>query len=114
MGPVESKIRRTGCAVTAAALLLCHEVSRADQGGTSFWLPGTYGSLVAVPLTPGWSLSVVYYYNNVAASGNVAASKETQASSTAMHARSNSSAAQRKRSCRIPRDIHEHVRLHWC
>ena len=76
MGSVESKIRRTGCAVTAAALLLCPEVSRADQGGASFWLPGTYGSLVAVPQTPGWSLGVVYYHYNVAASGNVAASKE--------------------------------------
>ena len=62
--------------VTAAALLLCPEVLRADQGGASFWLPGTYGSLVAVPQTPGWSLAVVYYHYNVAASGNVAASKE--------------------------------------
>ena len=76
MGSVESKIRRIGCAVTAAALLLCAEASRADQGGASFWFPGTYGSLVAVPQTPGWSLGVVYYHYNVAASGNVAASKE--------------------------------------
>lgn len=76
MGFVESKIRGIGCAATAAALLLCPEVSRADQGGASFWLPGTYASLVAVPQTPGWSLSVVYYQYNVAAAGNVAASRE--------------------------------------
>ena len=30
-----------GCAVTAAAVLLCPEVSRADEGGASFWLPGS-------------------------------------------------------------------------
>ena len=53
MGSVESKIRKLDCAVAAAALLLCPDVSRADQGGASFWLPGTYGSLVAVPQTPG-------------------------------------------------------------
>jgi hypothetical protein len=76
VGSVEAKIRRIGWAIAAAALMLCPDVSRADQGGASFWLPGTYGSLVAVPQTPGWSLSVVYYHYNVAASGNVAASKE--------------------------------------
>jgi hypothetical protein len=76
VGSVEAKILRIGWAIAAAALMLCPDVSRADQGGASFWLPGTYGSLVAVPQTPGWSLSVVYYHYNVAASGNVAASKE--------------------------------------
>jgi hypothetical protein len=27
----------------------------ADAGGLSFWLPGTFGSLAAVPAVPGWS-----------------------------------------------------------
>ena len=30
----------------------------ADEGGVSFWLPGTYGSLASVPAVPGWSFSI--------------------------------------------------------
>ena len=75
---IGSIIRRTGCAVTAAALLLCPEISRADEGGLPFWLSGQYGSLAAVPQTPGWALGVVYYHSSVAASGNVAAAREIQ------------------------------------
>jgi len=78
MASIKSNIRRTGCALTAAALLICPEASRADEGGVSFWLPGQYGSLVAVPETPGWALGVIYYHSSVAASGNVAAAKEIQ------------------------------------
>src|SRR5258706_11112993 len=66
MAPIESNIRRIGCAVAAAALLLCPEVSRADEGGVSFWLPGQYGSLVAVPQNPGWALGTIYYHSSVA------------------------------------------------
>ena len=65
-----------GCVVTTAALLLCPEVSRADEGGASFWLPGQYASLAAVPQTPGWALSVSYYHSSVAAAGSVAAARE--------------------------------------
>jgi len=43
----------------------------ADQGGASFWLPGQYASLAAVPPSPGWSLSTdAYFY-----SGGVTASE---------------------------------------
>jgi hypothetical protein len=63
----------------AVALLGFPEVSRADEGGVSFWLPGQYGSLAAAPQVPGWALGVVYYHSNVAASGGVAASKEITA-----------------------------------
>ena len=48
----------------------------ADEGGVSFWLPGTYGSLAAVPQTPGWSMGAVYYHASVGSSGSVAASRE--------------------------------------
>lgn len=34
----------------------------ADEGGTSVWLPGQFGSFAAVPSEPGWSLPVVYYH----------------------------------------------------
>src|SRR5258706_4811226 len=78
MAPIESNIRRIGCAVAAAALLRCPEVSRADEGGVSFWLPGQYGSLVAVPQNPGWALGTIYYHSSVAAFGNVAAAKQIQ------------------------------------
>jgi hypothetical protein len=41
--------------------------SIADQGGISFWLPGLFGSLAAVPGQPGWSLSTLYVHTSVAA-----------------------------------------------
>jgi hypothetical protein len=74
----ESNIPRMRCAATIAALLLCPEISRADESGISFWLPGQYGSLAAVPQTPGWALGAIYYHTTVAASGNVAAAREIQ------------------------------------
>jgi hypothetical protein len=48
----------------------------ADEGGVSFWLPGIYGSLAAAPLQPGWALTTFNYYDNLSASGSVAASRE--------------------------------------
>ena len=50
--------------------------SWADEGGTSFWLPGIFGSLAAVPSQPGWSLTAINYYTNVSAGGNVALARE--------------------------------------
>jgi hypothetical protein len=47
----------------------------ADQGGVSFWIPGTFGSLAAVPPSPGWSLTVANYYTSVNAAGDVAAAR---------------------------------------
>jgi len=43
----------------------------ADQGGVSFWIPGFFGSLAAVPPTPGWSLATIYYHTSTDAGGNV-------------------------------------------
>ena len=78
MASIESRIRRIGCAATAAALLLCPEVSRADESGISFWVPGLEGSLAAVPTTPGWSLGTIYYHTSVNATGAAAAAREFQ------------------------------------
>ena len=36
--------------------------SLADEGGGSLYLPGSFGSLAAVPGAPGWSLASVYYH----------------------------------------------------
>jgi hypothetical protein len=51
-------------------------LSRADENGISFWLPGLFGSLAAVPQQPGWGLTVMNYYDSVGASGAIAAARE--------------------------------------
>jgi hypothetical protein len=50
----------------------------ADESGTSFWLPGTYGSLAAVPGTPGWAVASIYYHTTVNAGADVATAREIQ------------------------------------
>ena len=60
------------------ALLLAASVaepSRADEDGVSFWLPGTYGSLAAVPGEPGWSIAGILYYTSVSAGRDKAISQ---------------------------------------
>jgi hypothetical protein len=32
----------------------------ADEDGVSFWIPGFFGSLAAVPQQPGWSLTSIF------------------------------------------------------
>src|SRR5438552_3546276 len=58
--------------------IITSSASLADESGTSFWLPGTYGSLAAAPGTPGWALATVYYHTSVSAGADVAASREIQ------------------------------------
>lgn len=62
--------------VAFGATLSLPMASFADENGVSFWLPGLFGSLAAVPQQPGWQLTVMNYYNSVGASGAVAASRE--------------------------------------
>jgi hypothetical protein len=38
-------------------LITAPTLAAADEGGVSFWLPGLFGSLAAVPQQPGFSLS---------------------------------------------------------
>jgi hypothetical protein len=78
MAPIASRILRIGCAVTTAALVLCPEISRADESGISFWFPGQEGSLAATPTTPGWSIAAIYYHTTVNATGAAAAAREFQ------------------------------------
>jgi len=63
-------------ALSLAGLLMTSAPSMADESGLSFWLPGFFGSLSAAPLTPGWSLTTMYYHTDVSASGNAALSKQ--------------------------------------
>jgi hypothetical protein len=51
--------------------------ARADEGGVSFWLPGLFGSLAAVPQQqPGWALMTTYYHASVSAKADVARARE--------------------------------------
>jgi len=76
MASAESNVRRVGCALTIAALGLCPEIARADEGGVSFWVPGFFGSLAATPQQPGWSLANIYYHTSVSAGADVARARE--------------------------------------
>jgi hypothetical protein len=51
-------------------------VAVADENGLSFWIPGQFGSLAAVPAPPGWSFATIYYHTSVNAAGAVAAGRE--------------------------------------
>jgi hypothetical protein len=51
----------------------------ADEGGVSFWVPGTFGSLAAVPQqAPGWSVTSIYWHDSVSAGGDVARAREIE------------------------------------
>jgi hypothetical protein len=52
------------------------DLSRADEGGGSFWQPGTYDSPAAVPDQPGWSFSATYNHVSTSAGSSVAAARE--------------------------------------
>ena len=69
---------RLPAATIAIALTLCPGVSRADESGVSFWIPGLFGSLSAAPVTPGWSMSTIYYQTTISAFGSAAAAREIQ------------------------------------
>src|SRR5262245_41661452 len=60
----------------ALALALVSQVSFADEGGVSFWIPGFHGSLAAAPLQPGWTLQTNYYHTSVSAGADVARARE--------------------------------------
>jgi hypothetical protein len=55
--------------LAAPGLLLGVAPSHADEGGVSFWLPGLFGSLAAVPGAPCWAFTTVYVHPSVQASG---------------------------------------------
>lgn len=50
--------------------------AQADEDGVSFWLPGTFGSLAAVPQPTGFSLATIFYATSVSAGRDVALSRE--------------------------------------
>jgi hypothetical protein len=61
--------------ILAASLI--PKASFADEGGVSFWLPGLYGSLAAVPASaPGWALGTFLYNTSVTAGADVSTARE--------------------------------------
>jgi hypothetical protein len=70
--------RRLKATALAAGLLMTSatpDMTFADEGGVGFWLPGSFGSLAATPLTPGWSVGFIYLHESISAGGDVAASR---------------------------------------
>jgi hypothetical protein len=55
-----------GAAAAARLIALCllSGAALADEGGVSFWLPGTFGSFAAVPGEAGWSMPASYYHSD--------------------------------------------------
>jgi hypothetical protein len=78
------------CSLLAiGAFVLVPQRAVADQSGVSFWLPGTFGSLAAVPVQPGLSAAMVYYHTTVSAGGDVSASREVQIGGTGVTVKAN-------------------------
>ena len=60
----------------AIACVISPAVAIADEGGTSFWAPGTFASFSAIPQQPpGWSLAIVDYYTSANAGADVATAR---------------------------------------
>jgi hypothetical protein len=57
-------------AVVLAAALGSTTVAHADQGGVSFWVPGIYASMAAVPPDPGFSMPSTFYFYSGKAGGS--------------------------------------------
>src|SRR5271165_7198768 len=65
-------------AMIFAAVVWAPDVSKADEGGVSFWIPGFFGSLAAAPQQPGWSLTNIGYQTSVSAGGDVTIARERE------------------------------------
>ena len=66
-----ARMRAIGAILLATIVVItaAPRIALADQGGISFWLPGLFGSLAAVPGVPGWSFATVYVHPSASASG---------------------------------------------
>jgi hypothetical protein len=68
-------------------------IAAADEGGVSFWLPGLFGSLAAVPQQqPGWSLATIYFHDSVTAGADVGRAREFTIGNIPINASANLSA----------------------
>jgi hypothetical protein len=58
--------------VIAFASFLGLRSAHADESGASFWAPGTFANLAAVPGEPGWSFSATYFHATLIGGSNQA------------------------------------------
>jgi hypothetical protein len=65
-----------GFALAISASIGTSTIAAADEDGVSFWIPGFFGSLAAVPQQPGLSVATVYYHDSVSAGANVGRARE--------------------------------------
>ena len=65
-----------GLAIVVSGCAGAPTISAADEGGVSFWLPGLFGSLAAVPQQPGWSILTIYWHDSVSAGADVGRARE--------------------------------------
>ena len=63
----DRRSRQILAAAAAAMMIAAPSLARADNGGVGFWLPGTMGSLSAVPGQPGMSYTFQYIRLDAAA-----------------------------------------------
>jgi hypothetical protein len=70
------RARRGAAGAVALAMTGALQPSLADEGGVSFWVPGIYASLAAVPLQPGWTVNETYYHWQGQGGADVAAARE--------------------------------------
>lgn len=66
----------TSTALAIGAVISLPAASFADEDVVSFWLPGIYGSLAAVPQQPGFTFTAINYFDSVSGSGSIAAARE--------------------------------------
>lgn len=74
-GALLKRIKR-GCAIAVLLMAAGSQAARADEGGTSFWLPGFFGSLAATPQVPGWNWTNIYYHTSVSAGADIAFARQ--------------------------------------
>jgi len=87
---IRSASIRAGLAVAAACSFA--PPASADESGVSFWIPGLFGSLAAVPQQPGWSEASIYYHTSVSADGSVSLAREFQIGNIPVNASAHASA----------------------
>lgn len=58
-------LRLIVCGLCVLIVAGSSDAALADEGGVSFWLPGTFGSLAAAPGVPGWAWATIYYHSDV-------------------------------------------------
>ena len=86
-------IRAFAVGALTCVMGLASQTAMADEGGVSFWIPGFFGSLAAVPQQPGWSLMDMFYNTNVKGGGDVALAREFEIGNVPLHFSGSASAS---------------------